>query len=272
MLERFTKHDKDTTTQEAVEGLQGNIASSLELVPVDHINGAMIVMADGSFRAILRCNSVNLDLMSSDEQMDRIMAFGQLLLSLTPDFPLQVIAHSEHMDTRRYTARYERRLQDPSLTPEMRRVIEAHIYHYEQQAREFFLLDRSVLVVVPYYLPGRSPNTAQRGLAADLPGGGLLKALDSSYTVGSYTPSDADILSARVQLETRVGAVAGQLQRIGVEAELLGELDIVRLLREFYNPGVSEVQSLQSYSAGEDFIDIRVEVGDDNLRTRRGGQ
>lgn len=271
MLERFTKRDKDSTSTETAEGLQGTIASSLELVPVEYINGAMMVMSDGSFRTILRCTSVNLDLMSAEEQMDRIQSFGQLLLSLSPDFPLQVIAHSEHMDTRRYTARYERRLQDPNLTPEIRRVIEAHIRHYEQQAREFFLLDRSVLVVVPYYLPGRTPTIAQRGLAADLPGGGLLKALDSSYSAGKYTPSDADVLSARVQMETRVGAVAGQLQRIGVACELLGELDIVRLLREFYNPGVSEVQSLQGYSAGQDFIDIRVEVGDGQQRTRSAG-
>jgi hypothetical protein len=271
MLERFTKQDKDTTSTESSDEIQGTIASSLELVPIEYINGAMMVMSDGSFRAILRCNSVNLDLMNAEEQMDRIQAFGQLLLSLTPDFPLQVIAHSEHMDTRRYTARYERRLKDPSLTPEIRSVIEAHIRHYEQQARDFFLLDRSVLVVVPYYLPGRIPSTAQRGLASDLPGGGLLKALDSSYSNSKHTPSDADVLSARIQMETRVGAVAGQLQRIGVSCELLQELDIVRLLREFYNPGVSEIQSLQSYSAGEDFIDIRIDVGDDGLRTRGAG-
>lgn len=249
-------------------GPQGSVASVVELVPVLHLFGNMLVLKDGSFRMIVRTGAVNFDLKSHREQMVLLNTFGELLNSLSIDFPIQVFLHSAHLDTEAYIARYGRRLRDPGLHPKMRRVIQNHLEFFEYQTRANHLLDRSFYVVVPYY-PHHGGRPADGGIGSDMPLGGLIKSLlDTSAADKAKLPPRRDMEVARTQLLNRCGLMIAQLSRLTISAEILDELQLVSLLRELYNPGISERQKIRSLDEFNNLLaPVRVRTQD----RQRGG-
>jgi hypothetical protein len=234
--------------QEDKTGPQGASGSVEELVPVQSVFDNMIVLKDGSFRMILRSSATNFDLKSDREKGVILDTFGQMLNVLSVDFPIQVLLHAAHLDHERYTRRYSARLQERGISDEMKQVILEHLEYFEYQARANYLLDRSFYVVVPFFGSTRQA-LADGGIAGDMPGGGFLKALmdgSDKERVKEITPRELEI--ARVQLLNRCSLLSGQLSRLGINARILEQLEMVQLLREMYNPGISERQKLRELS------------------------
>lgn len=232
-------------SEEDARGVQGNIASVVDLVPLQHLFGNMMVLKDGSYRMIMRVGAVNFDLKGEREQMMILNTFGELLNTLQVDFPLQILLHSTHLDTEVYVRKYRERLQDPALSPQMREVIEDHIEYFEEQARSNYLLDRSYFVVVPYYDRGRAP-VSDGGVAAEMPLGGMLsRFVDSSSAEKKQEIQRRDMEKARIQLQNRCALIASQLARLSISAQVLDDLAVMRLLHEMNNPASAERSHLQ---------------------------
>lgn len=240
-------------------GVQGTTAWSGDLVPVDEMYGNMMVLKDGSYRMIMQVGSVNFDLKGPREQMALLVTFGEALNSLSVDFPLQVLLHAAHLDTQAYVRRYAQRLADPQLSPQMRRVIQGHIEYFESQARSNHLLDRSFFMVVPFFPPKQALGPADARIADDMPGGGAVRAIMDRPGKEKRQPvSRRELEVARVNIMNRASSLASQLARLGISAHLLDELATVRLLRELYNPGISDRQKLRSVEDMGDLISVRV--------------
>lgn len=232
-------------SDEDSRGAQGNIASVVDLVPLQHLFGNMLVLKDGSYRMIMRVGAVNFDLKGEREQMMILNTFGELLNTLQVDFPLQILLHSTHLDTEVYSRKYRERLQDPSLSPQMRIVIEDHLEYFEEQARSNYLLDRSYFVVVPYYDRGRAP-LSDGGVASEMPLGGMLsRFVDSSSAEKKQEIQRRDMEKARIQLQNRCALIASQLARLSISAQVLDDLAVMRLLHEMNNPASAERSRLQ---------------------------
>lgn len=255
MLKRFLNRDGSNDYSDADRrGPQGNVASVLDLVPMQQLFGSMLVLRDGSYRMIMRVGAVNFELKSPREQMMILHTFGELLNTLQVDFPLQLLLHSTHMDTEAYLRDYRARLLEPNLTPEMRSVINDHIEFFQEQARDNYLLDRSYFVVVPYYDRGRAP-TGEGGAAAEMPLGGMLsRFMDSSETEEKRQIQRRDMEKARIQLQNRCGLVAAQLGRLSIRASVLDDLAVMRLLHEMYNPASAERSRLAARPDGGSFM------------------
>ena len=56
----------------------------------------MVIMNDGSFRAVIACKSINFDLMGSKEREGIEYSYQNFLNSLT--FPLQILIRSQRVD------------------------------------------------------------------------------------------------------------------------------------------------------------------------------
>lgn len=245
MLSRIFNRGSTAYTDEDRRGAQGNVASVLDLVPLQHMFGNMLVLKDGSYRMIMRVGAVNFDLKGEQEQMMILNTFGELLNTLQVDFPLQIFLHSTHLDTEVYVRKYRERLQDPALSPHMREVIEDHIEYFEEQARTNYLLDRSYFVVVPFYDRGRAP-VSDGGAAMEMPLGGMLsRFMDSSSSEQNQEVVRRDMEKARIQLQNRCGLIASQLARLSISANILDDLAVMRLLHEMYNPSSAERSHLQ---------------------------
>ena len=75
----------------------------------------MIIMSDGSFRAVIECQSINFDLMSTREREAIEFSYQNLLNSLY--FPVQILVRSQRVDIGPYLDRLSRirRSQDNML-------------------------------------------------------------------------------------------------------------------------------------------------------------
>ena len=223
------------------DGHEGGVAHVIDLVPVERAYGDVLLLKDRSYRMLLRVGAINMDLLSPNDQLAALRAWGEMLNALGVTFPLQVVLHSTPMDTTRYRTRMLRRMDEQPL-PQMRNLIAQHLDHFHRQARQNFLLDRSRFIAVPYH-PRRSADASSSmtggAASAAVPGGGLLRSvLDrSDPKPAGGLPSSREVEDARSKLLTRAGLILSTCKRLGVSCELLDEGQVARVLSEFLNPG-----------------------------------
>ena len=75
-------------------------SSTQQYVDVDEIRDGVVILKNGSLRAILLVSSLNFDLKSSDEQEGIILQYQNFLNSL--DFPVQMVVSSRRLNIEPY--------------------------------------------------------------------------------------------------------------------------------------------------------------------------
>ena len=81
-----------------------------EFVPIKEVRDGIVVLKDGSLKAIVLANSINLSLKSEDEQKATIYQFQSFLNTL--DFPIQIVIQSKRLDIRPYLLLLENRMKE----------------------------------------------------------------------------------------------------------------------------------------------------------------
>ena len=111
----------------------------------------MIIMSDGSFRAVIECESINFDLMSSREREGIEFSYQNFINSLY--FPIQILVRSRRVDIGPYLDRLAdiRRNQDNML---LNVLMDDYMDFIDVLAQEANIMDKSFYVVVPYYPAG----------------------------------------------------------------------------------------------------------------------
>ena len=91
---------------------QATVASKTtqEFVPIQEIRDGIVILKDGSMRAIILASSLNFALKSADEQNAIISQFQNFLNSL--DFSIQIFVQSKRLDIRPYIALLEERYKE----------------------------------------------------------------------------------------------------------------------------------------------------------------
>lgn len=196
--------------------------STQDFVPVSEVRDGIVVLKDGTFRAILLASSINFALKSEDEQTAFIVQFQNFLNSL--DFSCQIFIQSRMLDIRPYIATlevaYKKQLDDL-----MRVQIREYIEFVKSFTEAANIMTKNFFVVVPY-----SPNsTVIKGARSLLPSFGSAKP-----------PAEAANKSFEEhvsQLEQRISIVQQGLIRTGVRTVQLGTEEAVELLYKMFNPG-----------------------------------
>lgn len=190
-----------------------------EFVPIKEVRDGIIVLKDGSMRAILMSSSVNFALKSEGEQEAIIYQFQNFLNSL--DFSIQIFIQSRRLDIRPYLALLEERKK--VQTSDLMRI---QIKEYGDFIKTFTnsveIMTKSFFLVIPYTPP----------------------ALDLSERKGFFNKNESDKKSKiedfeenRVQLEQRVNAVESGLSRTGVRTARLGTEEVIEIFYKLFNPG-----------------------------------
>src|SRR6185369_9382610 len=116
------------------------------------VRDGIVVLKDGSLRAVLLASSINFALKSEDEQTAFIVQFQNFLNSL--DFSCQIFIQSRQLDIRPYIATlevaYKKQLDDL-----MRVQIREYIEFVKSFTEAANIMTKNFFVVVPY-----SPNTS----------------------------------------------------------------------------------------------------------------
>ena len=202
-----------------------NAKAAQDFVPIKEVRDGIVILNDGSMRALLLASSINLSLKSADEQQGTIMQFQSFLNSL--DFSVQIVIQSRRLDIRPYMLILENRMKE-QLEPLLKIQTREYINFIRQFTDEVAIMTKQFIVVVPY--------TAS-ALGA---GGTLNKTLfggKKGPNPGGKSDEVMEFEQKRTQLDERIGVVQQGLSRIGVRSVQLGTEEAVEMYYKVFNPG-----------------------------------
>jgi type IV secretory pathway VirB4 component len=193
-----------------------------EFVPVSAVRDGVIVLKDGSLRAILLASSINFALKSDDEQTAFIVQFQNFLNSL--DFSCQIFVQSRMLDIRPYIATLEVQYKQ-QLDDLMRVQIREYIEFIRSFTEAANIMTKNFFVVVPY-----SPTVA-------VAKGGVSNLLPFGKKDAGADDANKTFEEQISQLEQRISIVQQGLVRTGVRTVQLGTEEAIELLYKMFNPG-----------------------------------
>lgn len=191
-----------------------------DFVPIKEVRDGIIVLKDGSMRALILASSVNLSLKSADEQQAIISGFQTFLNSL--DFSLQIVAQSRRLDIKPYLIMLEERMKK-QVEPLLKVQTKEYIEFIRQFTDEVAIMKKSFVLVVPY---GQAILSTEGNLAQNFLGGNK----ESKTKAQEFEEQ-------RSQLDQRISVVTQGLGRIGIRTAQLGTEETIELFYKIFNPG-----------------------------------
>lgn len=195
--------------------------STQEFVPVSEVRDGVILLKDGSLRAILLASSINFALKSDDEQTAFIVQFQNFLNSL--DFSVEIFIQSRMLDIRPYIATLEAQFKN-QLDDLMRVQIREYIEFVKSFTEAANIMTKNFFIIVPY----SAGLTVKRPSVPFLPFG---------RNESSAAEANKSFEEQVTQLEQRIAIVQQGLVRTGVRTVQLGTEEAIELLYKMFNPG-----------------------------------
>lgn len=204
------------------------------------IRDNMVVMNDGSFRAVVACKSINFDLMSSKEREGIEYSYQNFLNSLY--FPVQILIRSQRVDIGPYIERLTniRRDQENML---LNVLTDDYIDFIDTLSQEANIMDKSFYVTIPYW-PHGDLNTVKRSS----------KSLFSTIFGGNpqqraIVVDHAQYEKAKDEIKNHVDAVMSGLFQLGVKCVQLNTKELGELYYNFYNPDTAVREPLGNFES-----------------------
>ena len=200
------------------------------------IRDGMAIMTDGSFRAVVACQSINFDLMSSREREGVEYAYQNFLNSL--HHPVQILIRSQRVDITPYIDKLAtlRRNEDNML---LTILMDDYINFIDILAQEANIMDKSFYIVVPFFPEGDLANL--KGQAKGFFGKMFAKP-------ASVTTIDSDSYEkAKTEINNRIDGVISGLFQMGVHSVRLSTTEISELYYNFYNPDTAIREPLRNF-------------------------
>jgi len=228
-----------------------NPNSTQNTLKLSEVRDGMVIMSDGTFRAVIRCQSINFDLMSNREREGVEYSYQNFLNSL--NFPVQILVRSQRVDIGPYIDKLldTRRAQDNMLLGVL---MDDYINFIDVLSQEANIMDKSFYITVPYYPLGDARNLLDQGK------GFFGKLFAKPNTVSRI--DDTTYQKAKEEIKNRVDAVIGGLFQVGIRAQQLNTKQLGELYYNFYNPDTAVREPLGNY---DDVTSIYIKRGGPDL-------
>ncbi len=201
-----------------------------EFVPIKEVRDGIVVLKDGSLRAVVLASSLNFSLKSDDERQAILLQFQDFLNSL--DFSVQISVQSRKLDIRPYIALLEQ--QEKKQTNDLMKIqVQEYIEFIKSFTENTNIMTKHFFVIVPFSPTMIGPKSGSGFF------GGIKSALPSAKK-GGVEISDEVFEEYRTQLAQRVSVVEQGLVRCGVRVAELGTEEVVELFYKLFNPGEAE--------------------------------
>lgn len=197
---------------------------------INEIKEDVVIMKDGTLRAVLIVASINFALKSEDEQNAIIAAYVQFLNAL--EFPLQVVIQSRKLNIDNYIERL--RESEKNQGNELLRI---QIADYRNFVTELVtlgqIMQKSFFVVVPY----NPLSDKQKGFFA---------RMSEAFTPALFVKlAEERFRQRKNDLQLRVEHIIGNLNSMGLKAVQLDTQSLIELYYRVYNPEVYDSQKMQ---------------------------
>jgi type IV secretory pathway VirB4 component len=204
---------------------------------ISEIRDGMVIMSDGSFRAVVACKSINFDLMSSREREGVEFSYQNFLNALY--FPIQIFIRSQRVDIGPYIDRLAqiRRSQDNML---LNVLMDDYINFIDILSQEANIMDKSFFIVIPYYPAGDISNVLEQSK-------GIFGKLFSKPQTTATRIDKVQYEKAKDEIKNRVDSVTSGLFQIGVKSVQLNTKELGELYYNVYNPDTAVREPLGDF-------------------------
>lgn len=205
---------------------------------ISEIRDNVVIMKDGSFRAVVACKSINFDLMSDVEREAVEYSYQNFLNSLR--FTTQILVRSQRVDIGPYIEKLSeiRKNNDNMLLGVL---MDDYINFIDILSQEANIMDKSFFIVVPYYTSVDAEKI-------------LTQTKDFFKSVGKQKIQEvtridrATYEKALTELTNRIDSVISGLFQIGIQAVRLNTKELGELYYNFNNPDTAVREPLVDFS------------------------
>lgn len=200
-------------------------ASTQAYLDIEEIKEGVIVLKDGSLRAVIYVSSLNFDLKSQSERESIVGSFQSFLNSL--NFPIQIMINSKKIDLKEYIEGLEK-LKNSQPNELLKLQTSEYVNFIKGLLDEINIMEKMFFVVVPHYPDVLAKNS-----------------LIGKFMGGTKKPEQTNFESDKIKLMDRVDVVVGGLQQVGLNCASLDTNGLIQLFYSLYNPDVSQVQKVE---------------------------
>ena len=205
-------------------------SSTQAYLAVSEVKESVIIMRDGSLRAVMVVSSTNFSLKSTDEQNALIGSYQSFLNSL--EFPVQILMQSRKLDINAYLDKLRGIMQQQ--TNELLRMQTAEYIEYIGKLVEFAsIMNKTFYVIVPL-----TNDAVKKGI--------FDRVTDLFNPAKEITLKNADFEKASDELQKRVNQVASGLSGMGLKTILLNTEELVELIYNSYNMDTASALKIKS--------------------------
>lgn len=201
--------------------------SAQKFLDISEIREDLVLMKDGTLRAVLAVSSINFALKSGDEQNAIVQAYMQFLNGL--DFPIQVLIQSRKMNIDGYLQRLDE--NEKGLGSDL---LKGQIRDYKEFIKQLVkmgdIMQKRFFVVIPYNPLGQTAG--QKKFSERL-------ADVFSPRVGIKL-SEERFKKYKFELSLRVSQIAAGLSSMSLNAVPLDTQSLIELFYTVYNPELFE--------------------------------
>lgn len=208
-------------------------ASTQNTLLVAEIRDGLVIMRDGSLRAVIMCQSINFDLMSPQEREGVEFGYQGFLNSL--DFPIQIFIRSQRVNLNNYINKLEK-VHTNQENILLGLLMEDYIAYVRYLVESANIMDKQFYVIVPYY----PPLLAAGGIATNI------RKLTTIVKPAKETVviNETDFNQYKTQLTQQVQVVLDGMEQMGVQAIPLNTQELIELYYNVYNPETSSQERL----------------------------
>lgn len=205
---------------------------------ISELRDNVVIMKDGSFRAVVACKSINFDLMSDVEREAVEYSYQNFLNSLR--FTTQILVRSQRVDIRPYIEKLSeiRRNNDNMLLGVL---MDDYINFIDILSQEANIMDKSFFIVIPYYTSADAEKVLQQTK-------NFFKSFSKSKTPEVTRIDRATYDKALSELNNRVDSVISGLFQIGIQSVRLNTKELAELYYNFNNPDTAVREPLVDFS------------------------
>lgn len=206
-----------------------NLPSSQRHLPIAEIRDGVVVMKDGTLRAVLITSSINFALKSEEEQNALISAYVGFLNSI--DFPLQIVVQSRKLQIKQYLenlGKIEREQRNDLLRVQIadyRAFIAELVEIGEIMTKRFY-------IVVPYDPASNQKKSFWSRLQEVFRPAAAVRIKEKLFQERKY------------ELDTRVRAVISGLSSMSLQVAQMDTQALIELYYSTYNPDIALNQEM----------------------------
>lgn len=213
-----------------------NPNSTQNTLQIADIRDGIVIMNDGSYRAVAMVRAINFDLMSPQEREAVEYSYQGFLNSLY--FQVQIFVRSQKVDIRPYIQKLDKiRSEHDNMLLAL--LMEDYIDFMSDLALQSNIMNKRFYVVIPFFptIDTQKAVAVSKNLMT-----GMFGKKEERITI-----SEPELEKAKSELRNRVQAVLNGLLQCGVQGLPLDTQELIELYYDYYNPETAPRQQLKNF-------------------------